>query len=139
MNRVMRGLKATYCLVKAWLGLPYMPMGILMLLALNWFNKPPDLILTATLLFALPVSWFCRLQCEREQRFYKLYLNSRRYLQATRSTKTSSDKAKNCPVCNKIISAENNFCPYCGNNLRGQNFNCSLLSAVHSAYCSSSQ
>ena len=140
MNRVTRGLKATYCLVKAWLGLPYMPMGILVLIALNWFNKHPNLVLTAALLFALPVSWLCRLQCEREQRFYKkLYLNSRRYLQATSSTKTSSGKAKNCPFCNKTISAENNFCPYCGTNLRGQNFNSSLLSAAHSAYCSSSQ
>jgi hypothetical protein len=129
MNRVIRGLKATFCLVKAWLGLPYMPMGILVLLALTWFNRPPDLILTATLLFALPVSWLCRLQCEREQRFYKkLYLDSERYLQAANSTKASRVTAKSCPVCSRTISSENNFCSYCGTDLGGQKFNNSLIS-----------
>ena len=140
MNMVVRGLKATFCLVKAWLGLPYVPMGILLLLAFSWFNRPPDLLLTATLLFALPVSWLCRLQCEREQRFYKkLYLDSQRYLQATSSTKTSRVTAKRCPVCSKAISSENNFCPHCGTNLRGQNFNNSLLAAAHSGRRSTSQ
>jgi endogenous inhibitor of DNA gyrase (YacG/DUF329 family) len=28
--------------------------------------------------------------------------------------------AKNCPVCNKTISSENNFCPYCAADLRAQ-------------------
>jgi hypothetical protein len=121
MNRVVRGLRATFCLVKAWLGLPYMPMGILMLLAFSWFNRPTDLMLTATLLFALPVSWLCRLQCEREQRFYKkLYLDSQRYLQATSSTKASRVTAKSCPFCNRTVSSENNFCPYCGAAQKGQ-------------------
>jgi len=120
MNRVIRGLKATFCLVKAWLGLPYMPMGILMLLAFSWFIRPPDLMLTATLLFALPISWLCRLQCEREQRVYrKLYLDSRRYLQEA-SSKTSRVQAKNCPVCKRTFSSENNFCPYCGAAQKGQ-------------------
>ena len=129
MNRVIRVLKATFCLVKAWLGLPYMPMGILVLLALAWFAKPPDLILTATLLFAFSASWLCRFQCEREQRFYKkLYLDSKRYLQATSSTKTSQTTAKNCPVCDKTISPENNFCAHCGTDLRGQELNNSPLS-----------
>jgi hypothetical protein len=128
VNRVIRGLKATFCLVKAWLGLPYMPIGILMLVAFSWFNRPPDLILTATLLFAFSASWLCRLQCEREQRVYKkLYLDSKRYLQATSSTKTSQVTAKNCPVCNKTTSPENNFCPHCGTDLRGQKFNNSPL------------
>jgi hypothetical protein len=128
MNRVIRGLKATFCLVKAWLGLPYMPVGILMLLAFSWFDRPSDLILTSTLLFALLVSWLCRLQCEREQRFYKkLYLDSGRYLQAAGSTKTARVTAKNCPVCNRTISSENNFCRYCGTDLRGQQFNNSLI------------
>ena len=120
MNSIIRGLKATFCLVKAWLGLPYMPVGILMLLAFSWFNRPPDLMLTATLLLALPVSWLCRLQCEREQRFYKkLYLDSRRYLQTANSTKTRV-AAKSCRVCKKTISSENNFCPYCGAGLKDQ-------------------
>ena len=120
MNRVVGGLKATFCLVKAWLGLPYVPMGILLLLAFSWFSRPPDLLLTATLLFALPVSWLCRLQCEREQRSYKkLYLDSQRYLQGTGSTKTSRVTAKNCPVCKRAISSEDNFCPYCGAAQKG--------------------
>ena len=123
MKRVMRRLKAAFCLVKAWLGLPYMPVGILMLLSFSWFSRPPDLILTVTLLFALPVSWLCRFQCERELRFYKkLYLDSERYLRAASSTKTARVTAKNCPVCNRTVSSENNFCPYCGIDLRGQKF-----------------
>ncbi len=121
MNSVIRGIKAIYCLAKAWLGLPYVSTGILVLLALTWFSQPPDLILTATLLFAFPVSWLCRLQCEREQRLYKkLYMDSKSYRQKTSSTKVSSGIAKNCPVCNKTISKENNFCPYCATDLRGQ-------------------
>ena len=122
MNKAIRGLKATFCLVRAWLGLPYMPMGILVLLALTWFNRPPDLVLTAVLLFALPVSWLCRIQCEREQRVYKkLYLDSQRCLQATSSTKTSRVPAESCPVCSRTIASENNFCPYCGAAQKGQN------------------
>jgi len=113
MNSVIRFIKAIYCLVKALLGLPYVSTGILVLLALTWFSQPPDLILTAALLFAFPVSWLCRLQCEREQRFYKgLFMDSKSYRQATSSTKVSSGTAKSCPVCNKTISSENNFCPY---------------------------
>jgi len=128
MNRVIRGLRATFCLVKAWLGLPYMPVGILMLLAFSWFDRPSDLMLTATLLFALLASWLCRLQCEREQRFYKkLYLESGRYLQAAGSTKTARVTAKSCPVCNKTTSSENSFCPSCGTDLRGQKFNNILI------------
>jgi hypothetical protein len=128
VNRVIRGLKVMFCLVKAWLGLPYMPMGILVLLALAWFDRPPDLMLTATLLFAFSASWLCRFQCEREQRFYKkLYLDSKRYLRATSSTKTSQVSEKNCPVCNKTISPENNFCAHCGTDLRGQKLHNSLL------------
>jgi len=128
MNRAVRSLKAAGCLFKAWLGLPYMPMGILVLLAFTWFNKPPDLILTATLLFALPVSWLCRFQCEREQRVYKkLYLDGKKYLQTTSSTKASRVTSKNCPVCNRTVFSENNFCPYCGTNLREQKFNNNLI------------
>jgi hypothetical protein len=119
MNSVIRGIKATYCLVKALLGLPYVSMGVLVLLALTWFSQPPDLILTGTLLFAFPVSWLCRFQCEREQRFYKkLYLDGKRYRRATNSTKTSSGIAKSCPACNKTISSEYNFCPYCAADQR---------------------
>ncbi len=122
MNSVIRCIKATYCLVKALLGLSYVSMGILVLLVLTWFSQPPDLILTATLLFAFPVSWLCRLQCEREQRFYKkLVMNSKSYKQATSSKQVSSHMAKSCPVCNKTISSENNFCPYCATDLRKQN------------------
>ena len=121
MNSVIRCIKAICCLVKAWLGLPYVPTGILVLLALTWFSQPPDLILTATLLFAFPVSWLCRLQCERELGFYKkLFMNSKSYRQATSSTKVPSGIAESCPVCNKTISSENNFCPYCATDLRGQ-------------------
>ena len=121
MNSVIRCIKAICCLVKAWLGLPYVPTGILVLLAFTSFSKPPDLILTATLLFAFPVSWLCRLQCERELRFYKkLFMNSKSCRQATNSTQVSSGITKNCSVCNKTISSENNFCPYCATDLRGQ-------------------
>ena len=121
MNSVIRCIKAIYCLVKALLGLPYVSTGILVLLALTWFSQPPDLILTAMLLFAFPVSWLCRLQCEREQRLYeKFFMNSKSYRQATSSTQVSSGIAKKCPVCNKTVSSENNFCPYCATDLKGQ-------------------
>lgn len=119
MTSVVRSLKAIYCLVKAVLGLPYVSMGILVLLALTWLNKPPDLILTATLMCAFPVSWLCRLQCEREQRFYKnLCMNSKSKRQKARSTKALFSRTKSCPVCNKTISKDNNFCPYCATDLR---------------------
>jgi hypothetical protein len=89
MNSVIRCIKAICCLVKAWLGLPYVPTGILVLLAFTSFSKPPDLILTATLLFAFPVSWLCRLQCERELRFYKkLCMDSKSYRQAKTAKST---------------------------------------------------
>ena len=128
MNRVIRGLRATFCLVKAWLGLPYMPAGILMLLAFSWFDRPSDLMLTATLLFALLASWLCRLQCEREQRFYKrLYMNCRGPRRTKRLTKLSFGTSKSCPVCNKTTSSENSFCPSCGTDLRGQKFNNILI------------
>ena len=121
MNSGIRCIKAIYCLVKALLGLPYVSMGVLVLLALTWFSQPPDLILTGTLLFAFPVSWLCRLQCEREQGFYKkLYMDGKSHRRATSSTQVSSGLAKSCPVCNKTISSENNFCPYCATDLRGQ-------------------
>jgi|GEM_PF-1753403 RNA polymerase subunit RPABC4/transcription elongation factor Spt4 len=121
MNSVIRGIKAIYCLVKALLGLPYVPTGILVLLVLTAFGQPPDLILTAMLLFAFPVSWLCRLQCEREQRFYKkLYMDSKSCRQTKSSIQVSSGIVKSCPVCNKIISKENNFCPYCATDLREQ-------------------
>jgi hypothetical protein len=121
MNSAIRCIKAIYCLVKAVLGLPYVPTGILVLLALTWFSQPPDLILTAMLLFAFPVSWLCRLQCEREQRVYKkLFMNTKSFRQATSSTQVSSGIAKSCPVCNKTISSEYNFCPYCATDLKGQ-------------------
>jgi len=121
MNSAIRCIKAIYCLVKAVLGLPYVPTGILVLLALTWFSQPPDLILTAMLLFAFPVSWLCRLQCEREQRFYKkLYMDSKSCRQTKSSIQVSSGIVKSCPVCNKIISKENNFCPYCATDLREQ-------------------
>jgi hypothetical protein len=120
MNSGIRCIKAIYCLVKALLGLPYVSMGVLVLLALTWFSQPPDLILTGTLLFAFPVSWLCRLQCEREQGFYKkLYMDGKSHRRAS-STQVSSSIAKSCPVCNKTISSENNFCPYCATDLRGQ-------------------
>jgi hypothetical protein len=32
----------------------------------------------------------------------------------------NSPITKNCPVCNKTISSENNFCPYCATDLRVQ-------------------
>ncbi|MGA2387134.1 MAG: zinc ribbon domain-containing protein [Candidatus Bathyarchaeia archaeon] len=122
MNRLIKGFRKAGWLAKACLGLPYVPMGILMMLAFSWFNQPPDLMLTATLMFAFPVSWLCRLQCEREQSFYKkLYRDSKRYLQTTSQTKPAAAAAKNCPSCNKPASPENNFCPYCATNLRGQN------------------
>src|SRR5208283_6072236 len=109
MNSAIRCIKAIYSLVKALLGLPYVPTGILVLLALTWFSQPTDLILTATLLCAFPVSWLCRLQCEREQRVYKkLFMNRKSYRQAKSSTQVSSGMAKSCPVCNKTISSENN-------------------------------
>ncbi len=121
MNPVNRGLKSIYRLVKAFLGLPYVSMGILLLLVLTWLKQPSDLILTATLLCAFPVSWFCRLQCEREVGFYKkLYMDGKGYRLLTSSTKALSATAKNCPVCNKTISSENNFCPYCATDLRKQ-------------------
>src|SRR5208283_2282868 len=121
MNSAVRCIEAIYHLLKAWLGLSYVSTGILVLLALTWFSQPPDLILTAMLLFAFPVSWLCRLQCEREQRLYeKFFMNSKSYRQATSSTKVSSGIAKSCPFCNKTISKENNFCPYCATDLRGQ-------------------
>ncbi len=119
MNRVIKGLKAALRLAKACLGLPYVPIGILLLIAFSWFNKPPDLMLTGTLMLAFPVSWLCRLQCEKEQSFYKkLYRNGKRYLQATSSTGASPSNGKNCPTCNKIIASKNNFCPYCGTDIR---------------------
>jgi hypothetical protein len=31
-----------------------------------------------------------------------------------------SGTAKDCPVCNKAISSEDNFCPYCASDLRSQ-------------------
>src|SRR5208283_236156 len=121
MNSAVRCIEAIYHLLKAWLGLSYVSTGILVLLALTWFSQPPDLILTAMLLFAFPVSWLCRLQCEREQRFYKkLCMNSKNCRKATSSTQVSSGMAKSCPVCNKTISSEYNFCPYCAADLRGQ-------------------
>ena len=121
MNSVIRCIKAIYCLVKALLGLPYVSTGILVLLVLTWFGKPPDLILTATLLFAFPVSWLCRLQCERELRAYKkLFMNSKSHRQTTSSTQVQSGIAKSCPVCNKTVSSEDNFCSYCATDLRGQ-------------------
>jgi|SRR5208283_4034549 len=121
MNSAIRRIKAIYCLAKALLGLPYVPTGILVLLILTTFKQPPDLILTGMLLFAFPVSWFCRLQCERELRIYKkLFMNSKSLRRGTRSTQVSSGIAKSCPVCNKTISKENNFCPYCATDLRGQ-------------------
>ena len=124
MNSAIRSIKAIYRLFKAWLGLPYVSTGILVLLALTWFSQPPDLILSATLMFAFPVSWLCRLQCEREQRFYKkLCMNSKSCRQATSSTKVSSGMAKSCPVCTKTISSEYNFCPYCATDLRGKSSN----------------
>jgi uncharacterized paraquat-inducible protein A len=120
MNLVISCMKAIYRLVKAWLGLPYVSTGILILLALTWFSQPPDLILTTMLLFAFPVSWLCRLQCEREQRLYKkLYMDSKSCRQAISPTQVSSGIAKSCPVCHKTISSENNFCPYCAADLRG--------------------
>jgi hypothetical protein len=121
MNSVIRCVKAIYCLAKALLGLSYVPTGILVLLVLTTFRQPPDLILTGMLLFAFPVSWLCRLQCERELRIYKkLFMNSKSNRQTTSSTQVSSGIAKSCPVCNKTISKENNFCPYCATDLRGQ-------------------
>ncbi|MGD0995471.1 MAG: zinc-ribbon domain-containing protein [Candidatus Bathyarchaeia archaeon] len=54
-------------------------------------------------------------------------MDSKSYRQATSSTKASSGIAKSCPVCNKTISSENNFCPYCATDLRGQKFNSSLI------------
>ena len=121
MNSAIRCIKAIYCLVKALLGLSYVPTGILVLLVLSWLSQPTDLILTATLLFAFPVSWLCRLQCERELRFYKkLCMGSKSCRQAKSSTQVSSGIAKSCPVCNKTISSENNFCPYCATDLKMQ-------------------
>jgi len=121
MNSAIRGIKAIYHLFKAWLGLPYVSMGILVLLALTWFSQPPDLMLSATLMFAFPVSWLCRLQCEREQRFYKkLCMNNKSCKPAPSPTKMPSGTAKLCPACNKTISPEYNFCPYCATDLRGQ-------------------
>ena len=121
MNSAIRCIKAIYRLAKALLGLPYVPTGILVLLALTWFSQPPDLILTATLLFAFPVSWLCRLQCEREQRFYKkLCMNTKSYRHATSPIQVSSGIAKSCPVCDKTISSEYNFCPYCATALKAQ-------------------
>jgi hypothetical protein len=118
MNKAIKVLRATFRLAKAWLGLPYVPIGILMLLAFSWFNNPPDLMVTGMLMFAFPVSWLCRLQCEKEQSFYKkLYFNGKRYLQASQG-KTAT--AKNCTVCNRTVSSENSFCPYCGAVLKAQ-------------------
>jgi len=123
MNSVIKGIKAIYRLVKAWLGLSYVSTGILVLLALTWFSQPPDLILTAMLLFAFPVSWLCRLQCEREQRLYKkLYMecNGKSHDLKQAQHKNSSSVAKNCPLCNKTVSPEDNFCPYCATDLKGR-------------------
>ena len=115
MNRAIKALRSTYCLIKAWLGLPYVPLGILLLLAFSWLSRPPDLALTVALMCAFPVSWMCRVQCEREQRFYKkLYLDSKRYLQSASSARAAPSKVKSCPVCKRTISSEDNFCPYCG-------------------------
>ena len=119
MNSAVRCIEAIYHLLKAWLGLSYVSTGILVLLALTWFSHPPDLILTATLLFAFPVSWLCRLQCEREQRLYKkVYMNCKTYRRTISPTQASPSTTKNCPACNKISSAESNFCPYCATDLR---------------------
>ena len=88
MNRLIKGFRAVGRIAKACLGLPYVPIGILMMLAFSWFNQPPDLMLTATLVLAFPVSWLCRLQCEREQSFYKkLYRDGKKYLQTTNQNK----------------------------------------------------
>lgn len=105
MNRLIKGFRAVGRIAKACLGLPYVPIGILMMLAFSWFNQPPDLMLTATLVLAFPVSWLCRLQCEREQSFYKkLYRDGKKYLQTTNQTNASMVAAKNCPSCNKPAS-----------------------------------
>jgi|SRR5208282_6054420 len=122
MNSAVRCIEAIYHLLKAWLGLSYVSTGILVLLALTWFSQPPDLILTAMLLFAFPVSWLCRLQCEREQRLYKkVYMNCKTYRRTTNPTQVSPSTTKNCPACNKSSASESNFCPYCATDLRGQN------------------
>ena len=55
MNRLIKGFRAVGRIAKACLGLPYVPIGILMMLAFSWFNQPPDLMLTATLVLAFPV------------------------------------------------------------------------------------
>ena len=121
MIRAIKAVKSMYCLIKAWLGLPYVPLGILLLLAFSWLSRPPDLILTVGLMCAFPVSWMCRVQCEREQRFYKkLYLDSKRYLQSAGSAKPPLSRMKSCPVCNRAICSEDNFCPYCGTDQKGQ-------------------
>ena len=120
MNLVVRCMKAIYRLGKAWLGLPYVSMGIVVLLVLTWFTNSPNLIFTAALMFAFPVSWLCRLQCEREQRLYKkLYMDCKKCRPTSNSTQTSSATVKNCPVCNKTVSVEYNFCPYCSADFRG--------------------
>ncbi|HMK95527.1 MAG TPA: zinc ribbon domain-containing protein [Candidatus Limnocylindrales bacterium] len=121
MNRAVKAVKSMYCLIKAWLGLPYVPLGILLLLAFSWLSRPPDVILTVALMCALPLSWMCRVQCEREQKFYKkLYLDSRRYLQSASSARARTNRMKSCPVCDRAISPEHNFCPYCGTYQKGQ-------------------
>jgi hypothetical protein len=38
--------------------------------------------------------------------------------QQTSSIQGRSGIAKNCPVCNKTISSDSNFCPYCATDLR---------------------
>lgn len=127
MNRPIKRLKPIFRFVKALLGLPYVPMGILLMLAWSWFDSRPDIILTATLVLALPISWICRLQCEREQGFYKkLYLNSKKYLQTTNARITTTAQKK-CYFCSRTVSFEANFCPYCGATLKQQNVTASSV------------
>lgn len=122
VNKAVRCVRAICRLAKAWLGLPYVSVGILVLLVLTWFSQPPDLILSAMLLLAFPVSWLCRLQCEREQQPYKkLYMNCTNYRQPTRPTQAPPNATRSCPFCNKTISSDYNFCPYCAADLRRQN------------------
>jgi hypothetical protein len=40
------------------------------------------------------------------------------YNQRTRTTQGWSGMARNCPVCNNIISSDYNFCPFCTTDLR---------------------
>jgi len=120
VNSAIKVIRSIYRLAKALLGLPYVPMGILVLLALTWFSQPTDLALTATLMFAFPVSWLCRLQCEREQSFYKKLIMNSKGLKKAPKSRVPRSTVKNCPACNKTISSEDNFCPYCAIDLKRQ-------------------